>query len=363
MEPRLFSIEQSPRTVPAWDAILEDLGRPPPERVARVLGVSRSTVYRWHQEGTGPRIACLALFWLTRWGRSAVHTQATNDAILTAQLARSLGEDRAKLLRQVEALTHETRELAYDLAIMRRDELDRGSAATVGLNHRDTEPGGSWAAEAPPRQPQGLALDWPRLEPGRALPAPDPAAERPGSPAAPPPGAHSGRCPEPARTRQPAPSEHREVLPLSSPLVATCYQCEAILTSHNRPALTCFRCDKPGACGAVTPTSPDRQSTDRLAPPGAAAPRQGQPSAGAFDNPARPDAAQPGRTQTTPRRSHGAQLTTEASQPHRPQEPEQVPGACWSRPGTEPGEEPAPAPSPLPRPGRPVFLGKPRPAA
>ena len=47
MEPTLFSIEQTPRTVPPWESILDDLGRPRPERIAKVLGVSRSTVYRW----------------------------------------------------------------------------------------------------------------------------------------------------------------------------------------------------------------------------------------------------------------------------------------------------------------------------
>jgi hypothetical protein len=29
----------------------------------------------------------LALFWLTRWGRSAVNTQAVNDAVMAVQLA------------------------------------------------------------------------------------------------------------------------------------------------------------------------------------------------------------------------------------------------------------------------------------
>ena len=84
---QLFSIEQMPRTVPVWDAILEDLGRPPPARLARVLGVGRTTVYRWNAAGHAPRPVLLALFWLTRWGRSAVNTQAVNDAVMAVQLA------------------------------------------------------------------------------------------------------------------------------------------------------------------------------------------------------------------------------------------------------------------------------------
>lgn len=57
---QLSSVEQSPRNVPPWEAILDDLGNPRAHRVARVLGVGWSTVYRWHQEGGGPRIASVA---------------------------------------------------------------------------------------------------------------------------------------------------------------------------------------------------------------------------------------------------------------------------------------------------------------
>lgn len=107
MDLQLFSIEQTPKALPIWDRILEDLGRPDAPRIARALGVGRSTVYRWNQVGSGPRVACLALFWLTRWGRSEVHTQATNDAMLAAQLARALAQERDELrarVAQLEAL-------------------------------------------------------------------------------------------------------------------------------------------------------------------------------------------------------------------------------------------------------------------
>jgi len=97
MDLQLFSIEQMPTAVPMWDTILEDLGRPHPVRVARVLGVGRTTVYRWNAAGNAPRAALLALFWLTRWGRSAVHTQATNDALMAVQLARSYREECNRL--------------------------------------------------------------------------------------------------------------------------------------------------------------------------------------------------------------------------------------------------------------------------
>lgn len=145
MAPQLFSIEQAPRHVPPWEAIIDDLGRPPVDRVARVLGVSRSTVYRWHSDGSGPRIACLALFWLTRWGRSSVDAQATNDAVMGFQLARALGEDRDRLAAKLDQATHENQALA-------------GALATAQLR------------QIAPSLPTPDPMTWPRLEPAQPWP-------------------------------------------------------------------------------------------------------------------------------------------------------------------------------------------------
>jgi len=100
------SIDQAPKAMPIWSAILEDLGNPAPHRIAKALGVARSTVYRWNLAGSGPRMACMALYWLTRWGRSEVDAQAANDATLYANLAEALARDRDRLSHQVELLTH-----------------------------------------------------------------------------------------------------------------------------------------------------------------------------------------------------------------------------------------------------------------
>lgn len=90
---QVFRIEHAPAALPIWEVILDDLGRPPVRRISKVLGVGQSTVYRWNQHGQAPRAACLALFWLTRWGRSLIDAQATNDAVLYAGYARSLQAD------------------------------------------------------------------------------------------------------------------------------------------------------------------------------------------------------------------------------------------------------------------------------
>ena len=239
MAPALFSIDKAPKALPVWESILDDLGHPPAHRVARVLGVGRSTVYRWNAEGHGPRIACLALFWLTRWGRSLVDTQATNDAVLHVQLARSLSEERDRLTHEVAALDRENRDLIYDLATTKLIMFDRGNGPSASHSHTGTAPEGLPALTRPAQQ-----LAWPALEALQrplAVPAGElleraeqDRCERPGSPAAPPPAAHSARFPDSARTDPPPPSNPREFAPLS-PSDAVRYHDGVIMASANPP--------------------------------------------------------------------------------------------------------------------------------
>lgn len=99
---RLYSIEHLPSWVPIWQLILEDLGDPPAARVARALNLSVRTVRRYNRAGSAPKSVCLALFWLTRWGRSAVHTQATNDAIVACGYVDALRRQVAQLQLQLD---------------------------------------------------------------------------------------------------------------------------------------------------------------------------------------------------------------------------------------------------------------------
>lgn len=94
----------APRHLPPLAAMLSDLGNPSAEAIARHLGVSRRTVYRWLLAGKAPRAAMLALFWSTRWGRSAVECRAVNDATLQAAIARNALEQAQRRLREVEHL-------------------------------------------------------------------------------------------------------------------------------------------------------------------------------------------------------------------------------------------------------------------
>lgn len=80
-----------PQHVPPLALILEDIGNPTARDLARSLGVTERTAYRWKADpDRAPRLVLLALFWLTRWGRSAVDCQAQNTATMYADQARAL---------------------------------------------------------------------------------------------------------------------------------------------------------------------------------------------------------------------------------------------------------------------------------
>lgn len=98
-----YGLGHLPATLPDWQTLITDLGVPPARVLAQALGLSERTVQRYHQLGRAPRVACLALFWMTRWGRSQVNTQAVNDASLAAGYANALEHEldrtRAELAR------------------------------------------------------------------------------------------------------------------------------------------------------------------------------------------------------------------------------------------------------------------------
>jgi hypothetical protein len=99
-------LHRLPRQLPPVPRLLDDLGHPPPAAIARALGVSARTVRRWGDEW--PRPAHLAIFFASRWGWSAVES----DALTAWQLAQA----------QVQALAEElSAERARDLSPWRAD--------------------------------------------------------------------------------------------------------------------------------------------------------------------------------------------------------------------------------------------------
>jgi hypothetical protein len=95
---------EAPKHLPALSFILEALGNPSPATLAKHLDVTTRTVHRWLKADAAPRAVCLALFWDTAYGRSAVECRAVNDAITQAQLARCNLDLAQQRLRELEHL-------------------------------------------------------------------------------------------------------------------------------------------------------------------------------------------------------------------------------------------------------------------
>lgn len=68
--------------------MLDELGAPD-KALSRHLQVNERTLRRWRAAEAAPRPVMLALFYETRWGRSAVNCRAENDARTFAGLARA----------------------------------------------------------------------------------------------------------------------------------------------------------------------------------------------------------------------------------------------------------------------------------
>ncbi len=87
-----------PAQTPGFSALVGDIGGPHPDRLASALQVSRRTVYRWLAHDDAPHMACLALWPLTRYGRSALESDALQREAIAFATARA-HEREANTLR------------------------------------------------------------------------------------------------------------------------------------------------------------------------------------------------------------------------------------------------------------------------
>lgn len=99
--------------LPPFSLMLRDVPFGVPH-VARHLGVTVPTVERYARTDNAPRAAMLALFWETRWGRSAADVEASNWGAVYYRMAKSLERENAILKRQMAEL--EAAAAAGDLA-------------------------------------------------------------------------------------------------------------------------------------------------------------------------------------------------------------------------------------------------------
>jgi hypothetical protein len=71
-----------PRSVPPFSVMLDNLGNPPADMMAKRLGVSVGTMRRYIKSDNPPLTVLLAVYWLTTWGHSEVDCEAVNTSRL-----------------------------------------------------------------------------------------------------------------------------------------------------------------------------------------------------------------------------------------------------------------------------------------
>lgn len=89
--------------LPSYETMRADLGADD-RQLARHLDISPRTLQRFQAAGQAPRTIMLAMFWETRWGRSAADTEAANWAALHYRRAEIAERQNVALRRQCTAL-------------------------------------------------------------------------------------------------------------------------------------------------------------------------------------------------------------------------------------------------------------------
>lgn len=98
-------LNRLPKGMPPLDDMLHDIGNPTAKSLAKALGVSQRTVFRWMARGDdAPRVARLAIFWMTQWGQSIVECEAINTARLYVGYVGALQAEVRELREQLRKL-------------------------------------------------------------------------------------------------------------------------------------------------------------------------------------------------------------------------------------------------------------------
>ena len=73
-------------------------------QVARHLGVTEQTLNKYIKSEGAPRAIMLALFWETRWGRSAADTEAANFGAIYYRKAIGLERENVAMRKKMQAM-------------------------------------------------------------------------------------------------------------------------------------------------------------------------------------------------------------------------------------------------------------------
>lgn len=77
------------------------------KQVARHLGVTEQTLKKYIKAEGAPRAIMLALFWETRWGRSAADTEAANYGSIYYRKAMGLERENLAMRKKMQAIQQE----------------------------------------------------------------------------------------------------------------------------------------------------------------------------------------------------------------------------------------------------------------
>ena len=94
-------LNRLPDNLPSWNLMLDDIGAPSSRQVAKKLQVSERRVRAWCKSDDAPHLARLSVYWLTRWGQSAVNAEAVNLSDLHVAMARCAGTELASARRKL----------------------------------------------------------------------------------------------------------------------------------------------------------------------------------------------------------------------------------------------------------------------
>ncbi len=84
--------------------------------LARHLGLPFEQMAAYHAKDEAPRAVMLALFWESRWGRSAADTEAVNYAARQWQRAAALERENAALQQRIARLEADLAEAPHQRA-------------------------------------------------------------------------------------------------------------------------------------------------------------------------------------------------------------------------------------------------------
>jgi len=87
---------KAPSQLPLFPTMLHDIPARPAV-VARHLGVTERSIYKWKAAERAPRAVQLALFWETQWGQSIIDTTAQNGAMYHRNHVMALEREIARL--------------------------------------------------------------------------------------------------------------------------------------------------------------------------------------------------------------------------------------------------------------------------